>query len=57
MSMQDDGEHHGPVGATEPAFADPATLCEEIESYIAEKPFQSLLMALLAGIVVGKIVL
>jgi len=38
-------------------FADHETLCEEVEAYIAEKPFQSLAIALLAGIIVGKIIL
>jgi hypothetical protein len=57
MSMQDNSEHHGLGGPKEATFSDPETLCEEIEAYIAEKPFQSLLMALLAGIVVGKIIL
>ena len=57
MSIQDDGEHHGIGGAKEAAFSDPETLCAEIEAYIAEKPFQSLLMAVLGGIVVGKIIL
>lgn len=57
MSMQDDGEHRAESGTREPVFADPETLCEEIESYIAEKPFQSIAMALLAGIIVGKIIL
>jgi ElaB/YqjD/DUF883 family membrane-anchored ribosome-binding protein len=57
MSTQDNAEHHGSSGPKEAAFSDPETLCEEIEAYIAEKPFQSLLVALLAGIVVGKIIL
>jgi ElaB/YqjD/DUF883 family membrane-anchored ribosome-binding protein len=38
-------------------FSDPETFCEGVEAYIAEKPFQSLAMALLAGIIVGKIIL
>jgi len=57
MSIQDEGEHRGESGTRERAFADPETLCEEIETYIAEKPFQSLAMALLAGIIVGKVIL
>lgn len=38
-------------------FSDRETLCDEVEAYIAEKPFQSLAIALLAGIIVGKIIL
>jgi len=57
MSMQDNSEHHGQGAPKEAVFSDPETLCEEIEAYIAEKPFQSLLIALLAGIVVGKVIL
>ena len=56
MSMQDE-EQNRAVGKTDGAFSDPETLCEEIETYIAEKPFQSLAMALLAGIIVGKVIL
>ena len=56
MTVNDEGQNRGQaeMGAV---FSDPGTFCEEVEAYIAEKPFQSLLMALLAGIIVGKIVL
>jgi len=57
MSIEDEDRNrpHGRTGGT--PFADPETLCEEIEAYIAAKPFQSLAMALLAGIIFGKIIL
>lgn len=55
MSGHDEHENRGQSGTA--PFADPETLCEEIEAYIAEKPFQSLALALLAGIIVGKIIL
>lgn len=42
---------------TSTAFSDPETFCEEIEAYITQKPLQSLGIALLAGIIVGKIIL
>ena len=56
MTMPNDNENREPsrTGAT---FSDPETLCAEIEAYISEKPFQSLAIALLVGIVVGKIIL
>lgn len=57
MSTHDENEKRGHGGSAGAPFADPETLCEEIEAYIAEKPFQSLFMALLAGIIFGKIIL
>ncbi|HEX3430891.1 MAG TPA: hypothetical protein VHT03_08390 [Rhizomicrobium sp.] len=57
MSAQAEDENRGQAGTGGAVFVDPETLCEEIEAYIAEKPFQSLAMALLAGIIVGKIIL
>lgn len=56
MIAQDDGEHGG-EGGTAAAFSDSETFCQEVESYIREKPFQSLGIALLAGIIFGKIIL
>lgn len=50
-------ENESGRSAPSAALSDPETLCEEIESYITEKPFQSLALALLAGILVGKIIL
>ena len=56
MTMPDENENRGHSEA--PAvFSDPETFCQEIETYITEKPFQSLAIALLAGIIVGKIIL
>jgi ElaB/YqjD/DUF883 family membrane-anchored ribosome-binding protein len=57
MSEQDDDHNRGQGGAGGRASSDPENFCEEIEAYIAEKPFQSLALALLAGIIVGKIIL
>jgi ElaB/YqjD/DUF883 family membrane-anchored ribosome-binding protein len=57
MSLHDDPEHRGQGGTGGTVFPDPETLCEEVEAFIAEKPFQALAMALLAGIIVGKIIL
>ena len=57
MSMQDNAADHDAAGHTEAGFPGPETLCAEVEAYIAEKPFRSLAMALLAGIIVGKIIL
>jgi len=57
MSIKDEDQNRGPGETGGAPFSDPETLCEEIEAYIAEKPFQSLAMALLAGIIVGKIIL
>jgi ElaB/YqjD/DUF883 family membrane-anchored ribosome-binding protein len=57
MSMQDNAADHDAPEHTEAAFSDPETFCAEVEAYIAEKPFQSLAIALLAGIIVGKIIL
>jgi ElaB/YqjD/DUF883 family membrane-anchored ribosome-binding protein len=57
MSAQDDDQDHGQGGTGGAAFTNPETFCEELEAYIAEKPFQSLGIALLAGIIVGKIIL
>jgi len=56
MTAPDDNENRGETG-TGTAFSDPETFCEEIEAYIAEKPFRSLAIALLAGVIVGKIIL
>jgi hypothetical protein len=57
MSVHDEDHDGGQGGTGAPPFSDPETFCEEIETYIAEKPFQSLAIALLAGIIVGKIIL
>jgi len=57
MSVQDDDQDRGHGGTDGAAFSDPETFCEEIETYITEKPFRALAMALLAGIIVGKIIL
>jgi ElaB/YqjD/DUF883 family membrane-anchored ribosome-binding protein len=39
------------------ANAEREDLCTEVEAYIAAKPFQSVLIALLAGIIVGRLIL
>ncbi|MGH6878223.1 MAG: hypothetical protein ACREHV_12750 [Rhizomicrobium sp.] len=39
------------------AKVDRGDLCAEIETYIAMKPFRALAIALLVGIMVGKIIL
>lgn len=39
------------------ANEDGEDLCAELQSYIAAKPFRAVLIALLAGIVVGKLIL
>jgi hypothetical protein len=57
MSVQDEDQDRGHGGTGGAAFSDPENFCEKIETYITEKPFQSLAMALLAGIIVGKIIL
>ena len=57
MSTHNDDQHREQDGTVIAALSDPGNLCEEIEDYIAEKPFQSLAIALLAGIIVGKIIL
>jgi len=57
MTVNDEDQNRGQGEMGGAVFSDPGTFCEEVETYIAEKPFQSLLMALLAGIIVGKIVL
>lgn len=56
MTIPDENESREP-GRTGAAFSDPETLCGEIEAYISEKPLQSLAIALLVGIAVGKIIL
>ena len=56
MPMPNDNENDE-ASKTGAAFSDPETLCAEIEAYIGEKPFQSLAIALLVGIVVGRIIL
>jgi len=56
MTMPDENENRG-EGETPAAGSNPGSVCEEIEAYITEKPFQSLAIALLAGIIVGKIIL
>lgn len=56
MTMPDESENRA-RSETGAAFSDRDSLCEEVETYIAEKPFQSLAIALLAGIIVGKIIL
>lgn len=57
MSMHDQETTHETAGRAERAFSNPESICAEVEAYISEKPLQSLLMALLAGIIVGKIIL
>jgi ElaB/YqjD/DUF883 family membrane-anchored ribosome-binding protein len=58
MATSDEDKNRQGSGS---AFADrlPNTedLCSEVESYIRAKPFRAILIALLAGILVGKIVL
>jgi hypothetical protein len=57
MTVNDEDQNRGQGEMSGAVFSDPGTFCEEVEAYIAEKPFQSLLMALLAGVIVGKIIL
>lgn len=57
MSVHDEDQERAPSGKGGAVFSDPETFCEEVEAYISEKPFQSLAIALLAGIIVGKIIL
>ena len=57
MSMHDNEATRETAGRAERAYSNPESVCAEVEAYIAEKPLQSLLMALLAGIIVGKIIL
>jgi hypothetical protein len=59
MSMSDDDALAGRSGASadfDREF-DREDLCGEVENYIRSRPFRALAMALLAGIVVGKIIL
>jgi ElaB/YqjD/DUF883 family membrane-anchored ribosome-binding protein len=56
MVMPDEHENtDGPHLGTR--LADSEDFCGEIESYIRAKPFKSILVALLIGIIVGKIIL
>lgn len=54
MVMPDDHENGSHIGDR---LADSEDFCGEIESYIRAKPFKSVLVALLIGIIVGKIIL
>jgi ElaB/YqjD/DUF883 family membrane-anchored ribosome-binding protein len=56
MSDEDDNRHssHGTVRDRLPDAED---LCDEVESYIRAKPFKAMLIALMVGILVGKIIL
>ena len=56
MVMPDEHENtDGPHLGTR--LADSEDFCGEIESYIRAKPFKSVLVAVLIGIIVGKIIL
>ena len=59
MSMSNDDALAGRSGASSDfdRDLDRSDLCAEVEEYIRAKPFRALAMALLAGIVVGKIIL
>lgn len=59
MSMSDDDALAGRTGASSDYDREfeREDLCGEVESYIRNKPFRALGIALLAGIVVGKIIL
>lgn len=57
MTVRDEDEDRGERGTGGAVISRPENLCEEVEAYISEKPFQSLAIALLAGIIVGKIIL
>jgi ElaB/YqjD/DUF883 family membrane-anchored ribosome-binding protein len=58
MVMPDDHENkdgsHGSIADRLPNSED---LCGEVESYIKSKPFRSVAIALLVGVLVGKILL
>ncbi|HTT85050.1 MAG TPA: hypothetical protein VMF67_16350 [Rhizomicrobium sp.] len=58
MVMPDENESrdtsHRPIADGLPGGED---ICDEIESYIRAKPLKAMIIALLVGIVVGKIVL
>lgn len=56
MTMPDENASSG-QGETPVPFSNAENFCEEIEAYITEKPLQSLGIALLIGIIVGKIIL
>ncbi|MGH6890439.1 MAG: hypothetical protein ACREHF_14810 [Rhizomicrobium sp.] len=59
MSMSDDDTLAGRSGASSDFDRefDREDLCGEVENYIRAKPFRALAIALLAGIVVGKLIL
>jgi ElaB/YqjD/DUF883 family membrane-anchored ribosome-binding protein len=54
MVMPDD---HANGSHTGDRLADSEDFCGEIETYIRAKPFKSVLVALLIGIIVGKVIL
>jgi len=56
MTMPDENASSG-QGEIPVLSTNPENFCEEIEAYITEKPLQSLGIALLIGIIVGKVIL
>lgn len=58
MVMPDDHENRdGSASSILDRLPDSEDFCGEIESYIRAKPFRSIAIALLVGIVFGKIIL
>lgn len=58
MTMSDEDENrHGSGSRFADRLPDTEDLCSEVESYIRAKPFRAILIALMAGILVGKIIL
>lgn len=55
MSMPE--ENPNQETAAEPRSFDGENFCADIEAYIIAKPFKALAIALLAGILVGKLIL
>ena len=56
MTMPQD-EDANTAGHGEPGGPERDDLCSELEAFIVARPFRALGMALLAGIVVGKLIL
>ncbi len=58
MAMSDEDENiQTSRSSAADRLPDTEDLCGEVESYIRAKPFRAIAVALLVGIVVGKIIL
>lgn len=53
----DDDQLAGKPGRDESAALTTENFCAEVEAYIKARPFRALAIALLSGIVVGKVIL